>query len=163
MPLVVIHGQTILHTKSFLNVRLNLYLQKPLKSRISHLVFSLVPNHNHGKLCLSGAKIEPNIKIRKTFFLDKIRVADEYQENLPDEDDDLCPVECVREFKTDEEFFRILEKSKGTGSLVVVDFFRTSCGSCKYIEQGFAKLCKKSGSHDVPVIFLKHNVSRMSV
>ncbi|KAH9758258.1 Thioredoxin-like 4 [Citrus sinensis] len=37
-----------------------------------------------------------------------------------DEDDDLCPVECVREFKTDAEFFKILEKSKETGSLVVV-------------------------------------------
>ncbi|MCI08710.1 thioredoxin-like 4 chloroplastic-like, partial [Trifolium medium] len=85
-------------------------------------------------------------------------VVDEYQQDLPDEDDDVCPVECVREFKTDEEFGRILDKSKGTGSLVVVDFFRTSCGSCKYIEQGFAKLCRKSGSHDAPVIFLKHNV-----
>jgi thioredoxin 1 len=85
---------------------------------------------------------------------------DEYQQDLPDEDDDdVCPVECVREFKTDEEFGRILDKSKGTGTLVVVDFYRTSCGSCRYIEQGFAKLCRKSGSHDAPVIFLKHNVS----
>ncbi|GAY39523.1 hypothetical protein WN944_008586 [Citrus x changshan-huyou] len=75
-----------------------------------------------------------------------------------DEDDDLCPVECVREFKTDAEFFKILEKSKETGSLVVVDFYRTSCGSCKYIEQGFSKLCKGSGDQEAPVIFLKHNV-----
>lgn len=75
-----------------------------------------------------------------------------------DEDDDVCPVECVREFKTDEEFLKILEKSKKKNSLVVVDFYRTSCGSCKYIEQGFSKLCKASGDDDVPVIFLKHNV-----
>lgn len=97
----------------------------------------------------------PINKIRHSFY------PVECQQGLPDEDedDDVCPVECVREFKTDEEFLKILDKSKGTGSLVVVDFFRTSCGSCKYIEQGFAKLCKKSGSHDVPVIFLKHNVS----
>ncbi|XP_057516017.1 thioredoxin-like 4, chloroplastic [Amaranthus tricolor] len=75
-----------------------------------------------------------------------------------DEDDELCPVECVREFKTDDEFLKILEKAKTTNALVVVDFYRNSCGSCKYIEQGFAKLCKASGDDDVPVIFLKHNV-----
>lgn len=76
-----------------------------------------------------------------------------------DEDGELCPVDCVREFKTDEEFLRILDKAKETKSLVVVDFYRTSCGSCKYIEQGFAKLCRGSGDSDASVIFLKHNVS----
>ncbi|KAJ6827886.1 putative thioredoxin-like 4, chloroplastic [Iris pallida] len=77
-----------------------------------------------------------------------------------DEDDDsgLCPVECVREFYTEEEFSRILERAKETKSLVVVDFYRTSCGSCKYIEQGFAKLCRGSGDDDAAVVFLKHNV-----
>ncbi|XP_073103942.1 uncharacterized protein [Elaeis guineensis] len=76
-----------------------------------------------------------------------------------DEDDaELCPVDCVREFKTEEEFRRILDKAKETGSLVVVDFYRTSCGSCKYIEQGFAKLCKGSGDREADVVFLKHNV-----
>ncbi|VVA12093.1 PREDICTED: thioredoxin [Prunus dulcis] len=80
------------------------------------------------------------------------------QAEMTDEDDDLCPVECVREFKTDEELFRILETAKKRGSLVVVDFFRTSCGSCKYIEQGFSKLCKGAGNGEAGVIFLKHNV-----
>ncbi|CAN6478640.1 unnamed protein product [Victoria cruziana] len=75
-----------------------------------------------------------------------------------DEDDSLCPVECVREFKTEAEFARILEKAKATNSLVVVDFYRTSCGSCKYIEQGFSKLCKGSGDREDSVVFLKHNV-----
>lgn len=76
-----------------------------------------------------------------------------------DEDDELCPVECVREFKTDKEFLKILERAKETDSLVVVDFYRTSCGSCKYIEQGFTKLCRGSADQEAPVIFLKHNVS----
>ncbi|CAM0945592.1 unnamed protein product [Alopecurus aequalis] len=75
-----------------------------------------------------------------------------------EEDDEFCPVECVTEFKTDDEFTRFLERSKATGALVVVDFFRPSCGSCKYIEQGFMKLCKGSGDEDSPVVFLKHNV-----
>ncbi|XP_039145219.1 thioredoxin-like 4, chloroplastic [Dioscorea cayenensis subsp. rotundata] len=84
------------------------------------------------------------------------------EEKKDDDDDDddaeLCPVDCVKEFKTEEEFLNILEKSKETGALVVVDFFRPSCGSCKYIEQGFMKLCKGSGDQDSDVVFLKHNV-----
>lgn len=75
-----------------------------------------------------------------------------------EEDDEFCPVECVTEFKTDEEFTRFLERSRASGALVVVDFFRPSCGSCKYIEQGFMKLCKGSVDDDSPVVFLKHNV-----
>ncbi|GAB4852148.1 hypothetical protein Ancab_016338 [Ancistrocladus abbreviatus] len=75
-----------------------------------------------------------------------------------DEDDELCPVDCVREFRTKEEFYRVLEKGKKTNSLVVIDFYRSSCGSCKYIEQGFSKLCKGSGDQEAPVIFLKHNI-----
>lgn len=82
---------------------------------------------------------------------------DDNVEELYD-DDELCPVDCVREFQTDEEFSSILEKAKETNALVVVDFYRTSCGSCKYIEQGFAKLCKGAGDEEAPVIFLKHNV-----
>nr|XP_027092872.1 thioredoxin-like 4, chloroplastic isoform X2 [Coffea arabica] len=81
----------------------------------------------------------------------------ENDEELSDEDDELCPVDCVKEFQTNEEFFQILEKAEKTNTLVVVDFYRTSCGSCKYIEQGFAKLCKGSGDQEAPVIFLKHN------
>ncbi|XP_057428388.1 thioredoxin-like 4, chloroplastic [Lotus japonicus] len=154
MPLIAIHTQNHL---SFASIKLLLdpCLHGESRTRISHVPFSLVHNrHSHGKLCLGGINIEPSIKIRG------IRsVAGEYQQDEDeDEDEDVCPVECVREFKTDEEFCKILDKAKRAGSLVVVDFFRTSCGSCKYIEQGFAKLCRKSGNHDAPVIFLKHNV-----
>ncbi|KAJ0501081.1 putative peptide-N(4)-(N-acetyl-beta-glucosaminyl)asparagine amidase [Helianthus annuus] len=52
----------------------------------------------------------------------------------------------------------VLLNQKNDNTLVVVDFYRTSCGSCKYIEHGFAKLCKWSGDEEVAVIFLKHNV-----
>ncbi|KAE9586816.1 hypothetical protein Lal_00005035 [Lupinus albus] len=152
---VVHHAQNIIYKESSTTVRL--CLQEPLDSRMSHVVFSLVPRQSHVKQqCLGGTRLEPAMKIRPTSCTSSIRVASEYQD-FPD-DDDVCPVECVKEFTTDEEFCRILDKAKNTGSLVVVDFFRTSCGSCKYIEQGFAKLCKKSGDHDAPVIFLKHNV-----
>lgn len=78
---------------------------------------------------------------------------------VEEDDDEVCPVDCVTEFKTDEEFVRHLERSKATGALVVVDFYRPSCGSCKYIEKRFMRLCKQGSADDAtPVVFLKHNV-----
>lgn len=113
----------------------------------------------HVRLSIIRPEAPPYLSIRhELMFKSKPRVAAGNQGGLSDEDDDLCPVECVREFKTDEEFIRILERAKKSGALVVVDFYRTSCGSCKYIEQGFAKLCRGSGDQEAPVIFLKHNV-----
>ncbi|KAG6547413.1 hypothetical protein Mapa_010861 [Marchantia paleacea] len=79
-------------------------------------------------------------------------------EDEDDEDSELCPVECVREFSSQDEFDELLGQAKEQGCLVVVDFFRPSCGSCKYIEKGFAKLCKGAGNSDAHVMFLKHNV-----
>jgi threonine dehydrogenase-like Zn-dependent dehydrogenase len=61
-------------------------------------------------------------------------------------DEDLCPIECVREITTLRELEHIIQESKSAGDLVVVDFFRTSCGSCRYIEKGFQKLCKGAGN-----------------
>ncbi|CAM6128729.1 unnamed protein product [Calypogeia fissa] len=85
-------------------------------------------------------------------------VGKEAEEEEEDDDSELCPVECVREFKSRSEFDEILEYSKEQGALVVVDFFKTACGSCRYIEKGFVKLCKGAGNTGVDVIFLKHNV-----
>ncbi|KAK6939598.1 Thioredoxin domain [Dillenia turbinata] len=116
---------------------------------------SLVPISNPCK-SLNAPRLELIGKFRPTQCL--AIAGGENEGDSSDDDEDLCPVECVREFKTDEEFTRILEKAKETKSLVVVDFYRTSCGSCKYIEQGFAKLCRGSGDQEAAVIFLKHNV-----
>lgn len=129
-----------------------------LDSRFPCIVPSFLHDRSKVRLCLIRAKIPSTIKTLDTFQAERIRVAEGNQGELSDEDDDLCPAECVREFKTDEELSRVLEKAKETDSLVVVDFYRPSCGSCKYIEQGFGKLCRGSGDQDAPVIFLKHNV-----
>uniref|UniRef100_A0A1D1XW99 Thioredoxin-like 4, chloroplastic n=1 Tax=Anthurium amnicola TaxID=1678845 RepID=A0A1D1XW99_9ARAE len=107
-----------------------------------------------------------NLKLKKRITSHMITSAEnncvpagiEEKLSLIDEDDENCPVDCVREFETDEDLLKILAKAKKTASLVVVDFYRTSCGSCKYIEQGFMKLCKGSGDEEAAVIFLKHNV-----
>jgi thiol:disulfide interchange protein len=68
----------------------------------------------------------------------------------------------VKEIYSQDELQHHLEEA-GPNSLVVVDFYRTACGSCKYIEKGFMKLCKgesedeeEGGQHHV--VFLKHNV-----
>ncbi|KAI3465355.1 hypothetical protein Pfo_022018 [Paulownia fortunei] len=120
-----------------------------------------ITNSGHLKVtiqCQTGSAIV-TMKETSPLKLSKIKsMMDDNVEELYDDDDELCPVDCVREFKTDEEFSMILEKAKELNALVVVDFYRTSCGSCKYIEQGFAKLCKGSGDQEAPVVFLKHNV-----
>ncbi|KAK0576577.1 hypothetical protein LWI29_020027 [Acer saccharum] len=137
-------------------------------SRIPCIAPSYVPERIHvGSFCMR-AKIPSisrctglaylNLNGSHTLRGGKIKGIGDENQGESDEEDELCPVECVREFKTDEEFFKILERAKEMESLVVVDFYRTSCGSCKYIEQGFAKLCKGSGDQEAPVIFLKHNV-----
>lgn len=77
-----------------------------------------------------------------------------------EDDDEFCPVDCVTEFKTYEEFQWYLERSKASGVLLVIDFFRPSCGSCKYIEKGFMRLCKGSRDDGAPIVFLKHNVRK---
>lgn len=117
-------------------------------------------SHPKTRLCSKLRHADPNVTLQSL-----MRQCSEIQSTvddniyeLLDEEDELCPVECVREFKTDEEFSLILEKAKKTGSLVVVDFYRTACGSCKYVEQGFQKLCRGAGDDQAPVIFLKHNV-----
>lgn len=112
-------------------------------------------------ICQTGDSV---LTRRRTSLMNSSKFKSMLDENVEelsdvDDDDELCPVDCVREFHTDEEFLTILEKAKDTNALVVVDFYRTSCGSCKYIEQGFTKICKGSGDEDAPVIFLKHNVS----
>ncbi|GAV78399.1 Thioredoxin domain-containing protein [Cephalotus follicularis] len=162
---VIMQTQNILYRKA--SFGFGKYPDGQLDYRIPITVSSLLCNKIHVKSCLKQVTSSSICKIAgvhlicisHTFQPGKVQgVADENQGELAEEDDELCPVECVKEFKTDEEFFKVVEKAKETNSLVVVDFFRTSCGSCKYIEQGFAKLCKGSGDEEASVIFLKHNV-----
>jgi len=72
-------------------------------------------------------------------------------------DEDECRADCVTEVFDKSEFDGEL-RSVSPSTLVVVDFYRTACGSCKYIQPGFAKLCKNSGEHHAAVLFLKHNI-----
>jgi thioredoxin 1 len=90
--------------------------------------------------------------------LEKVYLKEMGSDNESDNDEDLCPIECVREISKLSELEHVIEGSKSNGALVVVDFFRTSCGSCRYIERGFQKLCKGAGDGEASVVFLKHNV-----
>eukprot|EP00892_Ulva_mutabilis_P008638 jgi/Ulvmu1/6146/UM028_0002.1 len=73
-------------------------------------------------------------------------------------DEDTCPAECVTEIYSAQDFKQICQDANQ--ALVVVDFYKTSCGACKYMMNGFFKLCKATYSADEhpDVIFLKHNV-----
>ena len=44
-----------------------------------------------------------------------------------------------------------------SGRCRVIDFYKTSCGACRYIQPGFVKLCRAS-TKDPSVMFFKHNV-----
>ncbi|MCO5591737.1 hypothetical protein L7F22_045729 [Adiantum nelumboides] len=109
-----------------------------------------------GFLCPGAPRMRPIAALNSAEFR-RLQALESQGES--DEDEDLCPVECVKEFKTRTELDEILETAKESNALVVVDFYKTACGSCKYIEQGFIKLCKGAGDDEAAVIFLKHNVS----
>lgn len=77
--------------------------------------------------------------------------------------DSPCFVECVSAVYTVKDMQAALAEA-GPNALVVVDFYKTACGACKYIQPGFVKLCKaaakgRDGVEDAPpIVFLKHNV-----
>ncbi len=106
----------------------------------------------------SALKRPPSALLNAAEYRKRKAEQKEEEDENDEDDDELCPVECVREFKTNSELQNILQHAKHTNTLVVVDFYRTACGSCRYIEKGFIKLCKGAGSGAVSVIFLKHNV-----
>ena len=54
--------------------------------------------------------------------------------------------------------FDEIVSSASPKALIIVDFYKTACGSCRYIQPGFVKLCRSSQEEHAPVVFLKHNV-----
>ncbi|KAJ6679121.1 THIOREDOXIN-LIKE 4 CHLOROPLASTIC [Salix purpurea] len=95
---------------------------RQLNCRIPCVAPSFHPCRGNEKSCIMKAKFPSITKYAGLNFPKnndawRIKaVAGENLGELSDEDDDLCPVDCVREFKTDEEFLRILEKAKETDS-----------------------------------------------
>lgn len=147
--------RSIFHQKAFLNFVRKINVQDDFEKHTSCDNLFLSRGITNPCQLKTVLQLQGSICVHN---LSKIKCMLDEKEELLIEDDELCPVDCVREFHTEEEFSSILEKAKESNALVVVDFYRTSCGSCKYIEQGFAKLCKGSGEQEAPVIFLKHNV-----
>ncbi|KAK9792735.1 hypothetical protein WJX73_001490 [Symbiochloris irregularis] len=83
---------------------------------------------------------------------------EEEDDDWPEQnDDEVCTANCVREVHTAKQFDRAIASAPAE-TLVIVDFYRTACGSCKYISNGFVKLCMGSHAEHEPVQFLKHNV-----
>lgn len=154
--------QRIFHQMALVNhvrkINVQLDCQHPVMSAALFLGRSITYSRDLMATSLRHSRSLITVETKKNYTSRLSEIKSILDEKELSEDDELCPVDCVREFYTDDEFLKILEKSKESNALVVVDFYRTSCGSCKYIEQGFTKLCKGSGDQGAPVVFLKHNV-----
>lgn len=80
------------------------------------------------------------------------------------EADLTCPLDCVRDVHTYREFEKVLHDAEEANELVVVDFYNSSCGACKYLLPQLIKLCKKGCGDEchvneaIGVVFVKHNV-----
>ncbi|GJP62753.1 hypothetical protein CLOP_g20288, partial [Closterium sp. NIES-67] len=59
-----------------------------------------------------------------------------------------CPVDCVREVRTMADLEAELLTAEQNKQLVVVDFYNSACGSCKYILPKFIDLCKSGCQGD---------------
>lgn len=57
------------------------------------------------------------------------------QQQKQQEDDGPCFVECVTQVYNIQELQTQLDEA-GPDALVVVDFYKTACGACKYIQPG---------------------------
>lgn len=109
---------------------------------------------------LDSYRQEKNVETEQTKKQPPKRVRHPRSVDNPSKKDDeeaLCSPDCVRDIHTAAEFQDILE-TENPNTLVVVDFYKTACGSCRYIQPGFVKLCHNSEEEHAPVIFLKHNV-----
>ena len=112
-------------------------------------------------------------------ILDAVRAATAGARPTEDEDEEegdaleACPIGCVTEIPGAEAddgglaAFDAALAAAPPGALVVVDFYKTACGACRYVAPGFVKLCKQAGrvggggdgsGNEADVIFLKHNI-----
>ncbi|CAM6083368.1 unnamed protein product [Calypogeia fissa] len=120
----------------------------------------------HGRVDGSQRRRQVQVQLqidRKRYFEESLRRQEE-EEAREAEAEITCPVDCVREVRTYAEFERVLQEAELANTLVVVDFYNSSCGSCKYILPQFIKLCKRGCGEECPVegekgiLFIKHNV-----
>eukprot|EP01023_Acetabularia_acetabulum_P036371 TRINITY_DN34359_c0_g1_i1.p2 TRINITY_DN34359_c0_g1~~TRINITY_DN34359_c0_g1_i1.p2 ORF type:complete len:200 (+),score=29.82 TRINITY_DN34359_c0_g1_i1:189-788(+) len=89
---------------------------------------------------------------------DNPKIEQKQPKTFAEGEDEICPVECVLEIFTPEEF-KTHVQGAAPETLVVCDFFKSSCGACKYIQPGFVKICKSVEAADTPAVqFIKHNV-----
>ncbi|KAL3684488.1 hypothetical protein R1sor_002510 [Riccia sorocarpa] len=125
-------------------------------------VFPLVLSH--GKERRRSRETEARIHIDRKLYFNESFKRQEEEEAREAEAEISCPVDCVREVRTYAEFERVLHDAEQNNALVVVDFYNSSCGSCKYILPQFIKLCKRGCGEECAVenekgvMFIKHNV-----
>lgn len=109
--------------------------------------------------------ISARIEIDRKLHLEKSFLRQQEAERAAREALVTCPVDCVLEVRNLADFDRELRDAEANGELVVVDFYNSACGACKYILPQLIKMCKLGcGEHCVVdghqgrVKYLKHNV-----
>eukprot|EP01018_Ginkgo_biloba_P001208 Gb_34486 [translate_table: standard] len=163
---------------------------EPLKLKL--MFFPATNRQVGGRSLLGDLVIRAGIDINRRHYFDEQLRRQQEAEALEAEAEVSCPVHCVREVYNYRDFEKILNEAEQHNKLqlwregwtmkegwnltqngegecsskeyVVVDFYNTSCGVCKYVLPQFIKLCKRecgeecSIGDDPAVIFVKHNV-----
>lgn len=117
-----------------------------------------------GRQILRGHVIRAGININRRNYFDQLLRRQQEAEVLEAEAEVSCPVHCVREVHNYREFEKVVNDAQQQNKLVVMDFYDTSCGACKYILHQFIKICKKgcgeecSVGDELGVVFIKHNI-----
>lgn len=115
-----------------------------------------------GRRILRGHVVGAGININRRNYFDQLLQRQREAEVLEAEAEVTCPVHCVREVHNYREFEKVVNDAQQQKKLVVMDFYDTSCGACKYILHQVIKLCKKGCGEECSVggevVFIKHNI-----
>lgn len=109
--------------------------------------------------------VSARIQVDRKLHLEKSFLRQQEAERAAKEALVTCPVDCVQEVTNLPDFEKALRDAEANGELVIVDFYNSACGACKYILPQIIKMCKRGcgeqcdvDGHQGSVKYLKHNV-----
>eukprot|EP00897_Mesotaenium_endlicherianum_P007161 jgi/Mesen1/6473/ME000330S05491 len=133
-----------------------------LSSRFSEISIGFPALHTRKNISMitrAGIHIDRRTHLEESFKRQK------EAEDRAAEAEVTCPVDCVREVRTLAEFEVELQEAEAAKEIVLVDFYNSACGACKYMLPLFIKMCKKGcgeacdvEGHEGSVRYIKHNV-----
>ncbi|CAI5484795.1 unnamed protein product [Closterium sp. Yama58-4] len=100
------------------------------------------------KTPVTRLRVSARIQVDRRKYLEELFRRQLEEEKRRAESAVTCPVDCVREVRTMADLEAELLTAENNMQLVVVDFYNSSCGSCKYILPKFIDLCKSGCQGD---------------